>query len=227
MHRGYTEAAEQCFRKAIAREADHGLANLNLGTILFERGRIRKAIQHLQKGLDEEMTHQAGRYNLAVALHQIGHLAEAVHNYRQVIANGDTNPDTLSNLAAALQAMGDLESAAAGFETALEMSPEHGPSLAGLAGLFELSGQYDRGIALLTPYLKRGNAMPMIHVAYARLLRCMGRGKEALVHLADLAKKEGIAGHQRLAIHFTLGDLLSESGWLDAKTVAALLRHRT
>ncbi len=210
--KGYTEAAEQCFRKAIARQADHGLANLNLGTILFGRGRIRKAIHHLQKGLDEEMTHQAGRYNLAVALHQIGHLSEAVHNYRQVVANGDTNPDTLSNMASALQAMGDLESAAAGFETALEMNPDHGPSLAGLAGLFELSGQYDRGIDLLTPYLRRGNAMPMIHVAYARLLRCMSRGKEALVHLADLAKKDGLAEHQRMAIHFTLGDLLDDIG---------------
>jgi hypothetical protein len=40
----------------------------------------------------------------------------------------------------------------------------------------------------------------------------MGRGKEALVHLADLARKEGLAGHQRLAIHFTLGDLLDDIG---------------
>ena len=212
MRKGYVEAAEQCFRKAIAREADHGLANLNLGTILFERGQTRKAIKHLQKGLDEEMTHQAGRYNLAVALHQIGHLSEAVHNYRQVIANGDTDPDALSNMASALQAMGELESAAAGFETALETNPDHGPSLAGLAGLFELAGQYDRGVALLKPYLKRGNAMPMIHVAYARLLRSTGRGKEALVHLAALAKIDDLSDHQQIAIHFTLGDLLDDIG---------------
>ena len=213
LHRkGYTEAAEQCFREALAREAGHGLANLNLGMILFERGQIRKAIKHLQMGLDEEMTHQAGRYNLAIALHRIGHLVEAVHNYRQVIANGESDPDALSNMASALQAMGDLESAAAAFEAALETNPEHGPSLAGLAGLFELSGQYDRGIALLTPFLKRGNAMPMIHVAYAQLLRRKGRGKEALVHLAALLKLDGLAEYQRLAIHFTLGDLLDEIG---------------
>ena len=122
------------------------------------------------------------------------------------------DPDAYSNLAAALQAMGDLEGAVAGFETALQLKADHGPSLAGLAGLFELTGDLDRGVRLLTPHLKRGTAAPAMHVAYAQLLRRMGRGQQALRHIAPLASMDGLSDQERTAALFTIGDLLHEMG---------------
>jgi tetratricopeptide (TPR) repeat protein len=208
--KGYDEAAEQNFRKALARDPEHGRANLNLGTMLYTQGYIEQSIRHLERGLKEQMTDRAGRYNLALALHQVGRLDEAVHNYRQVIATGMSDADAYSNLAAALQAMGDLEGAASGFETALQMDPQHGPAVAGLAGLLELAGDYDRALALLRPYLQRSLATAAVHVAYARILRCIDRGKEAIVHLAPIAKAADLAPEQASLVHFTLGDLLDD-----------------
>jgi tetratricopeptide (TPR) repeat protein len=210
--RGQVEQAEICFRRALELKPDHGLANLNQGAIYFERGKIRKAIIHLQRGLDEEMTHVPGRYNLAIALHQVGLLDEAVHNYRQVIAYGEERPEVFCNLAAALQALGEIDGAAAGFEEALRVAPGYGPALAGLAGLLETAREYERGIELLMPHLKRGGASPMVHVAYAQLLRRLDRRQEALVHLAPLAGREGLTWEERSPIHFTLGDLLDDLG---------------
>ncbi|MGB5211493.1 MAG: sulfotransferase [Gammaproteobacteria bacterium] len=208
--KGYKEAAEQCFRSALSHKPEHGNANLNLGSMLYEQGHIELAIRHLERGLKEEMVNRPGRYNLAIAQHQVGRLDEAVHNYRQVIAEGERDPDVFSNLSSVLMAMGDLTIAAAGFETALEIDPDHAPSLAGLAGLLELNGEFKRGIALLLPYLKQGTASPTMRVAYARLLRRLERGKEALLHLAPLASDKSLADHERSAIHFTLGDLLDD-----------------
>jgi tetratricopeptide (TPR) repeat protein len=213
--KGYDEAAEQNFRKALARDPEHGRANLNLGTMLYGQGHIDQAIRYLERGLKEQMTDRPGRYNLAIALHQVGRLDEAVHNYRQVIANGMNDADAFSNLAAALQAMGDLEGAASGFETALQMDPQHGPAIAGLAGLLELTGDNDRAIALLRPYLQLGLATAAVHVAYARILRHMDRGKEAIVHLAPLAKAGDLPPEQASLVHFTLGDLLDDIGEYD------------
>ena len=210
--RGQIKEAETCFRRALILKPDHGLANLSLGAILFERGKIRKAVIHLQRGLDEEMTNVPGRYNLAIALHQLGLLDEAVHNYRQAIAYGVDSPDVYCNLAAALQAMGDIPGAVAGFEEALTVDPDYGPALAGLAGLLETAREYQRGIDLLMPHLRRGKASPIVHVAYAQILRRLDRQREALVHLAPLAQVEGLGPEERFPVHFTLGDLLEDLG---------------
>jgi tetratricopeptide (TPR) repeat protein len=212
--RGLIDDAKDCFVRALELKPDHGLANLNLGAIYFERGKIRKAIIHLQRGLDEEMTHVPGRYNLAIALHQVGLLDEAVHNYRQVIAYGEDRPEVYCNLAAALQALGQIDGAAAGFEEALSVSPGYGPALAGLAGLLETAREYEKGVELLRPHMKR-DASPMVHVAYAQLLRRMGRKQEALLHLAPIAKTEGLRPEERSPMHFTLGDLLDDLGEYD------------
>ena len=212
---GDIETAEKHFRRALELDPAHGLANLNLGAILFDRGHMARAIFHLQRGLDEEMTNVPGRYNLAVALHQMGLLDESVHNYRQAIAYGEDTPEAYSNLAAALQALGDIDGAVAGFEEALVIDPEFGPALAGLAGMFDTAEEYERGIALLMPRLKRGKASPMVHVAYAQLLRRLGRQQEALVHLAPLARVENLTPEDRFPVHFTLGDLLDDMGEYD------------
>jgi tetratricopeptide (TPR) repeat protein len=208
--KGYHEAAEQCFRTALSHQPNHGNANLNLGAMLFEQGHVELAIRHLERGLEEEMTNRPGRYNLAVAQHQVGRLDEAVQNYRQVIAQGIRDADTYANLSSVLMSMGELETAAAGFETALEIDTDHAPSLMGLAGLLELNGEFKRGIALLLPYIEAGTATGAMHVAYARLLRRLGHGQEALLHLAPLARGEGLTDPERSAVHFTLADLLDD-----------------
>ena len=209
---GFADAANQCFRKALARDPEHSAANLNLGAALFEQGKPDKAILLLERGLKENMTNMAGRYNLALAYHQVGRFDEAVYTYRQVIAAGSRDPDAYSNLAAALQAMGDVEGAVCGFQSALQMSPGHAPSLAGLAGLLELAGDYDKGISILAPHLKQGTATPIMHVAYAQLLRRLDRGAEALRHLMPMAKVDIADPAERSAVFFTLGDLLDETG---------------
>jgi len=218
--KGFAEAAEQCFRKALARSPEHSGANLNLGAAMFEQKQPEKAIRLLERGLKEDMANVAGRYNLGLAYHQVGRFDEAVYTYRQVIAAGSTDPDAYSNLSSALQAMGDLEGAVSGFETALQLKSDHGPSLAGLAGLLELAGNPDQGVALLAPHLKRGTATPTMHVAYSRLLRSMDRGREALRHIAPLARDAELADPERTAIMFTIGDLLDEMKEYDRAFVA-------
>ena len=223
---GYAEAAEQCFRKALARDPEHSGANLNLGAAMYLQNQPEKAIRLLERGLKEDMTNVAGRYNLGLALHQVGRFDEAVYTYRQVIAAGSTDPDAYSNMAAAMLAMGDLEGAVCGFETALQLEPDHGPSLAGLAGLLELSESYDKGVALLAPHLKRGTASPNMHVAYANLLRRMGKQHRALRHLAPLEKAPGLSDGERMAVMFTLGDLLDDMGEYERAFVAYARANR-
>ena len=217
---GYEEAAEECFRKALARDPEHSAANLNLGAAMFRRNRPETAIRLLERGLKEDMANVVGRYNLALAYHQVGRFDDAVYTYRQVIAAGETDPDAYSNLASALQAMGDLEGAVSGFETALQLKPDHGPSLAGLAGVLETTEHYDRGIELLAPYLKRGTATANMHVAYANLLRRLDRGREAIRHLSPLATAAGLSDLERMAVMFTLGDLLDDLGEYERAFIA-------
>lgn len=217
---GYIEAAEECFRKALARDPEHSGANLNLGAVMFQQDQPKKAIRLLERGLKEDVANVAGRYNLALAFHQVGRFDEAVHNYRQVVAAGSTDPATYSNLGSALLALGDLEGAVCGFSSALEIDKHHGPSLASLAGILELSGKYDQGVDLLAPHLKRGIASPLMHVAYANLLRRLEKKKQALRHLAPLINSQDLADPERMAVFFTVANLLDDLGEYERAFVA-------
>lgn len=218
--KGYSDAAEQCFRDALARDPDHSAANLNLGAAYFEQKRLRKAIHLLEKGLKENEVDTVGRYNLALAYQQVGRFDEAIYTYRQLVAAGSAGPDAYSNLASALQATGDLEGAVCGFLSALELKADHAPSLAGIAGLMDLIGDYERGIEILAPFLKRGRATPMMHVAFAQLLRRLGRSRQALRHVAPLASANGLDRQEKMAVMFLIGDLLDEMGEYERAFVA-------
>ena len=75
-------------------------------------------------------------------------------------------------------------------------------------------------MTILAPHLKRGTATPTMHVAYAGLLRRMGKQSRALRHLAPLAKADDLTDDERMAVMFALGDLLDDMGEYERAFVA-------
>ena len=206
--------AESCFRQALDIEP-HGGAHLNLGAMMLEDGQPLESLAHLRMGLKLVPDNRSGIHNLAVAHHQLGNYEAAAVAYRRLVAAGETDPDIYSNCASVLQATGNMEIALAGYQAALQIDPEHGPSIAGIAGVYDLTGDTKKGLGLLRRHMSGGTASPMIHIAWSQLLRRVGRGKEALLHLAPLARDDSLRDSERMPLHFTLGDLLDDMGEYD------------
>lgn len=105
------EEADDAYRRALALDAGHADAHLNLGRILHEAGRVTEAEEHYRGALAARPGDPTAAYNLGVALQDAGRLEEAATAYETALAADDAFPDAHYNLAVVYEALGSAPAA--------------------------------------------------------------------------------------------------------------------
>ena len=114
-------------------------AQVSLGNLLAQKGRIDEAIAHYQTAITVRPDHFLARYGLGHALLEKGELDSAIQVCRSALLLRPLDADCHTTLAIALEEKGNPAEAIQHYQKALELAPKSIPTLTNLAWLLATS----------------------------------------------------------------------------------------
>jgi tetratricopeptide (TPR) repeat protein len=93
------DQAKEAYERAIAADAEHADAHVNLGRLLHEEGAPAAAEPHYRAALEADPAHETAAYNLGVVLEDLGRTNDAIRAYERALAINPENADAHFNLA--------------------------------------------------------------------------------------------------------------------------------
>ena len=104
------EAAE-AYRKAVDAAPDWVEARINLGTAMYQLGRIEEALEQFSRAVEIEPQNALAEFNLGCALEQLGKTGEAILHLSQAVELAPSLADGHLNLALAYEKIGQAQNA--------------------------------------------------------------------------------------------------------------------
>jgi tetratricopeptide (TPR) repeat protein len=108
---GASAEAEAAYRNAIAADAAHVAAHINLGRLRHVGKALDEAERLYRRALELEPNHPTARFNLGVVLEDSGKTAEAIQEYLEAARIDPRVADVHFNLARLYQQTGDQQAA--------------------------------------------------------------------------------------------------------------------
>jgi tetratricopeptide (TPR) repeat protein len=105
------KGAMESYRRALAEDAQHADAHVNLGRLLHEGGAPFEALEHYRAALASRPNDGTAAFNLGVALEDLERVDDAMAAYERAIAIDERNADAHYNLARLFEQSGKPESA--------------------------------------------------------------------------------------------------------------------
>ena len=105
------EKAVEAYRRALALDAGHADAHVNLGRLVHESGDAESAQMHYRQALASRPTDATAAFNLGVALEDLGRLTEALAAYENAVALDPENADAHYNAASLCERLGQRANA--------------------------------------------------------------------------------------------------------------------
>ena len=99
------------YERALAVDANHADAHVNLGRLLHEAGKPFDALAHYRAALTTRPKDGTAAFNLGVALEDLDRTGEAIAAYEQSIDIDSSNADAHYNVARLHEQSGNSESA--------------------------------------------------------------------------------------------------------------------
>ncbi len=144
----FTQATE-AYRAALAKDPDNADAQLGLGTVLVQRGAIRKGLPALVKAA--QLLNTGAAYNrLGVAQTMAGEFSEAQAAFKKGLSVQPDDLDIVTNLALAAALAGESEKAAAltdQIRSSPAVRPVHQRNLVVVYGIIGRSARDARAVA--------------------------------------------------------------------------------
>lgn len=201
---------ETLYRETLARNPDAFFVRLNLGSLLFQQGRIEEAAAEFEQAVHRKPDSAEALENLGNALAALpGRLPEAVATLRKALEYNPRSAEIHNNLGLALLSLpGHQEEAAAAFQQAIQFKPDFAAAHNNLGlALASLPGRLEEAIAAYQAALKidpgYAAAYNNLGTAYSRMA---GRQQEAIAaYRAALRLNPDFA-----MAHFNLANVLSE-----------------
>jgi hypothetical protein len=143
----YWQDSEILWNHALACTADNYVAQLGLGRVLRQQGKIDEAMTHYQKALELNPNYAEAYGNLGMALFLKGRLEEAIPNLQKAAQIKPGNALMIYNLGVALQKVGRVDEAIACYQKALGINPGYAPARSNLEKAVLQKQEGNEGIA--------------------------------------------------------------------------------
>ena len=133
--------AETLYRATLARNPGAWLADMNLGSVLMERGRLAEAEIHYRAAEKEEPGNQPTHFDLGKLLLQQGRPQEAVGEFDEAVRLLPGDAEARDNLGVALAETGRAGEAEAQFREAIRLQPDNPTARYNLAVALQNGGR--------------------------------------------------------------------------------------
>ena len=140
---GDARLAEDHYRRALSRDAQHPGALLNLGNVLYNRGETRAALDVYRDAIGVAAEYPEAHYNLGNALDDLGQTDAAVSCYETALNHDPDFKAAHFNLALAWEKLGQRPAARRHWRAYLDLDPEGESAEVARSFLLEESGRGD------------------------------------------------------------------------------------
>jgi len=186
----------------VAKWPDNARAQLRLGILLFDGGRIDEAIAHYRRALQTEPDNPDALRSLGHALYDSGRLADAIDCYRAALRLRPDLAEVHNNLGIALVRTGHLAEAMAHYEAAIRLQPGYDKPHNNLGIALLQAGRTDEAAAQFGAAVRLNPRFADAQMNLGNVLLQSGRPDEAIAHYERAIRAEpGLAdAHANLAI---------------------------
>jgi tetratricopeptide (TPR) repeat protein len=105
------DQAAQAYRKAVDAAPEWVEARINLGTTMYQLGRMEEAREHFSVAVEFEPENALAEFNLGCVLEQLGNTAEAILHLSRAVELAPSLADAHLNLALAYEKSGQVHNA--------------------------------------------------------------------------------------------------------------------
>ena len=105
------EQAAEAYRKAVDAAPEWVEARINLGTSMYQLGRMEEAREHFSKAAEIEPQNELAEFNLGCVLEQLGQTGEAILHLSRAVELVPALADAHLNLALAYEKSGQIQNA--------------------------------------------------------------------------------------------------------------------
>lgn len=216
---GSTAQAMVSYRRATDLDPFHAEALSRVGCLLSLQGKHRDAIDWLRRAVDANPVDFNALVSLGNALMRVGsyyrHYPEAEQCLRRAMDIRPSDATCYIGLANVLQNRGLYQEAIDCLERFSATDPQHTEAIALTAQLLERLGQVQRSRQILQSMLERGVEHVQLDLAFARVVRHVDHGAEAIARLETQIMKTDLQAEVRRDVHYALGKLYDETNEYD------------
>ena len=179
------------FQTALAIAPDEALVHFNVGTTLYQMGRIDEALPQHRQAVALAPNYAEAWGNLGTDLQSLGNNDEAVVAYRQALAIRPDMPFIRANLGVALLGLGRSAEATTELRKSLESGTAGAREHLALATGLQMQGQFEDAVTEYQEALRfsgDGPGSAEIHNDLAIALARLGRHQESLEHFREAVR---------------------------------------
>lgn len=183
--RGDLDAAQGCYRLAIAADSQSADAHMNLGNVLKARALLPAAIESYERALAIDPDHASTHYNLGLARLECNDAARAETHFDAAARLRQPFPQAWVGLALAQEAQGRIDSAIASYRMAVQLNPEYSEVYRNLGLIYRQQGQMQAALDCYRSALRISPDDAEVHLGLADALQECGEIDAAIGRYAD------------------------------------------
>lgn len=203
------DAAVECYRKALVIMPNYSVAHYNLAVGLKELGKNDKACVHFKEALRLQPGMGKASSVYAMLLTELGDGDQTIAVLEGALQHNPDNLELRFQLGKAMSNKGRYQEALDIFNYLLALRPGNENASASCAHVYEHLGEFEKGYALLQPFLE-GTEDVGVGLAYAALAKHFDQRAEAAALLERLLQKDRMDRADRQTMYYAQGKLYDE-----------------
>ena len=179
------DTAVSAFEKCISLNPGNPSSHYNLGNVLKDQGKLKKALESYTRALELRADYDAAFNNMNVALTELGQTAtkrqsDVITKYASTIKINAKTADEKFNIAFDLYSQGKLDEALSTYKEVLTIWPNHPDALNHIGVIFQDMGEHERALVSLRQAIKIEPEHARAHCGIGLSLKALNKVEAAI-----------------------------------------------